>query len=92
MSKSHIETLKQLASSENYNSVTTLISSVLYLADRVEQLEQGKQDKPSVVDEELTDQMLTRSKLQRLAMEIISAAGEDRNQRTRIYKALHSLQ
>jgi hypothetical protein len=92
MSKSHIETLKQLASSENYNSVTTIISSVLYLADRVEQLEQGKQDKPSVVDEELTDQMLTRLNLQRVAMDIITAAGEDRSQRTRIYKAFRSLQ
>jgi len=92
MSKSHIETLKQLASSENYNSVTALISSVLYLADRIEQLQQEKQDKPSMVEEELTDQMFTRPALQKLAMDVISAAGEDKNQRTRIYKALRSLQ
>jgi hypothetical protein len=92
MSKSHVETLKQLASSENYNSVTALISSVLYLADRVEQLQQEKHDKPSVVEEGLTDQMFTRLSLQKLAMDIISAAGEDRSQRTRIYKALRSLQ
>ena len=92
MSKSHIETLKQVASNTDYNSIAALIGSVLHLADRVQQLEQEKQDKPSVVEADLNDQILTRSNLQRMAMDIISAAGEDRNQRTRIYKALHSLQ
>jgi hypothetical protein len=92
MSKSHIETLKQLETSSNYQAVLPLIGSVLYLADKVEQLQEEKQDKPSICDSEINDQKISRPVLQRMAMDIISAAGEDEGLRTRIYKALRSFQ
>jgi hypothetical protein len=92
MSNAHLETLKQLESSSNYQSVLPLIGSVLYLAEKVEQLQEEKADKPSVFDDELTDQKTGRPALQKLAMDIISSAGENRGQRIRIYKALRGLQ
>ncbi len=92
MSKSHIETLKQLEASSSYQAVLPLIGSVLYLADRVERLQEEKQDKPSSYDSEINDQQISRPALQRMAMDIISAAGEDEGLRTRIYKALRSFQ
>jgi hypothetical protein len=90
MSKSHIETLKQLETSSNYQAVLPLIGSVLYLADKVEQLQEEKQDKPSICDSVI--RRSARPVLQRMAMDIISAAGEDEGLRTRIYKALRSFQ
>ena len=92
MSKSHIETLKQLEGSSNYQAVLPLIGSILYLADRVERLQEEKQDKPSSYDSEIGDQEISRTALQRMAMDIISAAGEDKGLRARIYKALRSFQ
>ena len=92
MSNAHLETLKQLEASSNYQSVLPLIGSVLYLAEKVEQLQEEKADKPSVVDDELTDHKTGRPALQKLAKEIISSAGEDKGQRIRIYKALRGLQ
>ena len=92
MSKSHIEALKQLEASSNYQAVLPLIGSVLYLADTVERLQEEKQDKPSSYDSEISDQNISRTALQRMAMDIISAAGEDKGLRTRIYKALRSFQ
>jgi len=92
MSKSHLEVLKQLEASSNYQAVLPLIGSILYLADQVERLQQEKQDKPSSYDSEIDDQKISRPTLQRMAMDIISAAGEDEGLRTRIYKALRSFQ
>jgi len=92
MSKSHLETLKQLEASSNYQAVLPLIGSVLYLAEKVERLEEEKQDKPSSYDSEIDDQKISRPVLQRMAMDIISAAGEDEGLRTRIYKALRGFQ
>ena len=92
MSKSHIETLKQLEASSNYQAVLPLIGSVLYLAEKVERLQEEKQDKPSSYDSEIDDQKISRPVLQRMAMDIISAAGEDKALRTLIYKALRTLQ
>jgi hypothetical protein len=92
MSKSHLETLKQLEASSNYQAVLPLIGSVLYLAERLERLQEEKQDKPSSYDSEINDQTISRPALQRMAMEIISAANEDKALRTRIYKTLRSFQ
>jgi hypothetical protein len=72
--------------------VLPLIGSVLYLAEKVERLEEEKQDKPPSYDSEIDDQTISRPVLQRMAMDIISAAGEDKALRTLIYKALRSFQ
>ena len=92
MSKAHLDRLKQLEASSNYQAVLPLIGSVLYLADKVERLQEEKQDKPSSYDSEIDDQKISRPVLQRMAMDIISAAGEDKGLRTRIYKALRGFQ
>ncbi len=75
MSKSHLETLKQFELNGNYQAVLPLIGSVLYLVDQVERLQEEKQDKPSSCDLEISDQEISRPVLQRMAMDIISAAG-----------------
>jgi hypothetical protein len=67
------------------------LGSVLYLADQVARLQEEKQDKPSISDSEINDQKISRPVL-RMAMDIISGAGEDEGLRTRIYKALRSFQ
>jgi hypothetical protein len=92
MSKSHLESLKQLEMNSNYQAVLPLIGSVLYLADQVERLQEEKQDKPSSCDAEIDDQKISRPSLQRMANEVISGASEDEGLRTRIYKALRSFQ
>jgi hypothetical protein len=92
MTRSHLDNLKAMASNPNLQSVLPLIGSVLYLADKVEQLQKDKLDRPSVHDEEVSDQKVSRPSLQKMAMDTIGAAGEDNALRTRIYKALRDLQ
>lgn len=92
MSRSHLDELRAMAANPNLQTVLPLIGSVLYLADKVQQLQQDKQDVASVYDKEADDQKISRPVLQKLAIDIISAAGEDKTQRSRIYKALRSLQ
>jgi len=90
MTKAHLDDLKKMANSPNYQAVVPLIGSVLYLADRVNQLQDEKQDVP--LDEPTDDQKISRLALQKMAIDIITSAGEDKAVRTRIYKALRSLQ
>ena len=92
MSRSHLDELRTMAANPNLQTVLPLIGSVLYLADKVQQLQQDKQDVPSVYDQEFDDRQISRLALQKMAIDIISAAGEDEVQRGRIYKALRGLQ
>jgi len=90
MTKAHLDDLKKMANSPNYQAVVPLIGSVLYLADRVNQLQDEKRDIP--MDEPADDQKISRPARQKMAIDIITSAGEDKVIRTRIYKALRSLQ
>ena len=90
MPKAHLDELKKMANNGNYQAVVPLIGAVLYLADRVNQLQDEKEDVP--LDEPADDLKISRPALQKMAMEIITSAGEDKVVRTRIYKALRGLQ
>jgi hypothetical protein len=92
--KSALEKLRELSEvSKNYPSVLPLIGAVLELEERLQGLEQSKQDKVDPSQLDVPAQQLTRGNLQGKLSRLLTAAGDkERAVAIKVHQLLTSLE
>jgi hypothetical protein len=92
--KSALEKLRELSEvSKNYPSVLPLIGAVLELEEKVQGLEQSKQDKVDPSQFDTPPQELTRGNLQGKLSRLLTAAGDkERAIAIKVHQLLTSLE
>jgi hypothetical protein len=92
--KSQLEILKELKEASSvYPSVLPLIGAVLELGEKVQGLEQSKQDKPGIRNATVSPNDLSRGNLQNKLHQILSSAGsEEKEVALKIHLYLSSLE
>jgi len=92
--KSALEKLRELSEvSKNYPSVLPLIGAVLELEEKVQGLEQSKQDKVDPSQFDTPPQELTRGNLQGKLSRLLTAAGDkERAVAIKVHQLLTSLE